>query len=138
MCVCVYLCMYVYMYVCIMYVCVYVCMSYVCTDVCMHICKMCVYVCTYVYMYLCNIVGNSSRTVIRRSNSGAGENFRTQTDRPRGPPILLYNRHPVSFPGVQRPWHPLLVPISCKGRAKTLLTPCTARYVTAQPSCLFM
>jgi len=31
---------------------------------------------TYVYMYVCNIVVNSPRTVIRRSNSGAGEIFR--------------------------------------------------------------
>ena len=100
----------------------------------MHICKMCVcmyacmYVCTSVYMcvcmYVCNTVGNSPWTVIRRSNSGAGEIFRTQPDRPGGPPILRYNRHPVSFPVLQWPWHPLLVPILSKGRATTLLSPC--------------
>lgn len=31
------------------------------------------------------------------------EIFRTHSDRPRGPPFLLYNAYRVSLPGVKRP-----------------------------------
>ena len=40
---------------------------------------------------------------IRGSNPGEGEIFRTRSDRPWGPPSLLYDRYRVSFPGVKRP-----------------------------------
>ena len=49
------------------------------------------------------------------SNPGGGENFRNCTDRPWGPPSLLYNGYRV-FPGVKSGRgvtltpHPLLVP----------------------------
>ena len=46
MCMCMYVCMYVYTYVC---VCVYVCM---CVCVYMYMC-ICMYVCMYVYIYVC-------------------------------------------------------------------------------------
>jgi hypothetical protein len=39
---------------------------------------------------------------VRRSNSDGSEIFRTCTDRPRGPPSLLYNGYRASFPGIYR------------------------------------
>jgi len=33
-----------------------------------------------------------------RLNPGAGKNFHTYPDQPWGPPSLLYNGYPVSFP----------------------------------------
>ena len=53
MCVCVYVCMYVYMCVC-----VYVCM-YVCVFVCVYVC-VCICVCAYVYVYACVGMHNES------------------------------------------------------------------------------
>jgi hypothetical protein len=58
--VCMYTCMYVYMYVCI-HVCMYTCM-FVCIHVCMYTCMyvymyvcihVCMYTCMYLYMYVC-------------------------------------------------------------------------------------
>ena len=40
--------------------------------------------------------------VVRGSNPGGGEIFRTRQDWPWGPPSLLYNGHKVSFTGVKR------------------------------------
>ena len=37
------------------------------------------------------------------SKLGKGNIFRTRTDRPRGPPSLLYNGYRVSLPGIMRP-----------------------------------
>ena len=49
---------------------------------------------------LLNIVEDfNSGWMVRASNSGAGEIFRTLTDRPWGPPSLLYDGYRVSFPG---------------------------------------
>jgi hypothetical protein len=47
-------------------------------------------------------------TGLRAGRSGdrisvGGEFFRTRTDRPWGPPSLLYNGYRVSFSGVKRP-----------------------------------
>jgi len=39
---------------------------------------------------------------VRGSNPGGGEIFRTCTDRPWGPPSLLYNGYRVFFPEVKR------------------------------------
>jgi hypothetical protein len=36
-------------------------------------------------------------------NPGEGEIFRTRTDRPWGPPKLLYDGYRAPFPGVNRP-----------------------------------
>jgi hypothetical protein len=53
------------------------------------------------------------------SNPGGGEIFRTCSDRPWGPPNLLYNGYRV-FPGLMSGWgvtltpHPLLVPLVMK------------------------
>jgi hypothetical protein len=41
--------------------------------------------------------------VVRGSNPGDGQIFRTPPDRPCGLPSLLYNGHLVSFPRVKRP-----------------------------------
>ena len=41
--------------------------------------------------------------MVRGSNSGGGEIFRTCSDWPWGPPGLLYNGYRVSFPGVKQP-----------------------------------
>ena len=40
--------------------------------------------------------------VVRGSNPGGGEIFRTRQDLPWDPPSHLYNRHKVSFTGVKR------------------------------------
>src|SRR6218665_1094285 len=76
MCVFIYLCMYVFMQLC-MYLCVYVFMHvgmYVCMyvrvgmyDVCMHIC-MYVCMCVYVCMYVCCIYCPFNNTFIRIEN----------------------------------------------------------------------
>ena len=45
-----------------------------------------------------------ARGWIVRSCIGVGEEiFRIGSDRPRGPPDLVYNGYQVSFPGVKRP-----------------------------------
>jgi len=41
--------------------------------------------------------------MVRGSNPGGGEIFRTYSDRPWGPPSLLYNTHPVFPGGKERP-----------------------------------
>ena len=40
--------------------------------------------------------------MVRGSNTGGGEIFRTRPDRPWGPPSLLQNVHRISFPGLKR------------------------------------
>ena len=39
---------------------------------------------------------------VQGSNSGGGEIFRARSDRPWGPPSLLYNGYRVFFPGIKR------------------------------------
>ena len=64
--------------------------------------------------------------MVRRSNPGRGEIFRTCQNRSWGPPSLLYNGYRV-FSGVKSGWgvrltpRPLLVPWSRKRRAISLL-----------------
>ena len=49
----------------------------------------------------------------RQSNPGTDEILRTNSDRPRGQSILLYNEYEVTLPWVKRPGrgvdHPLLL-----------------------------
>jgi len=70
-----------------------------------------------------------------------GEIFRTCPDWPCGPPSLLYNGYRVTFPGVKSVRgvtltpHPLLVPLSRKGRAIPLLPLWTVRPVQSLSAC---
>jgi hypothetical protein len=41
--------------------------------------------------------------IVRGSNPGGGEIFRTRPDRPWGPASLLYGSYQVSFPGAKKP-----------------------------------
>ena len=78
--------------------------------------------------------------MVRGSNPGGGEIFRTCPDRPWGPPSLLYNGYRI-FPGVKSGRgvtltpHPLLVPWSRKSRAITTLP--MDRTVCTGPRCLY-
>ena len=63
---------------------------------------------------------------VRGSNPGGGEILRTCSDRPWGPPSLLYNGYRVFSLGKERPGRdadpsPLLVPLSGKSRTIPLL-----------------
>ena len=42
---------------------------------------------------------------IRGSNPSGGDIFSTRSNRPQGPPSLLYSGYRVSFPGLRRPGH---------------------------------
>jgi hypothetical protein len=61
--------------------------------------------------YIKSLVGREAQSVqrlatgwaIRGSNPGGGEIFRTCTDRPCGPPSLLYNGYRVCPGGKERP-----------------------------------
>ena len=72
--------------------------------------------------------------------SRRGEIFRISSDRPRGPPSLLYNGYRV-FPwvksgrGVRLTLHPLLVPWSRKSRAIPLLPLWAVRPVQSLSAC---
>jgi hypothetical protein len=63
--------------------------------------------------------------LIRGSNPGGGEIFRSCPDWPWGPPSLLYNGYWVSFPGVKRPGrgvdHPPLSSVRVKERVELYL-----------------
>jgi hypothetical protein len=48
------------------------------------------------------VVPHFSIAIRYESNPGGGDIFRTLSDRPWGPPSLLYNGYRVSFPGVKR------------------------------------
>jgi hypothetical protein len=78
--------------------------------------------------------------MLRRSNPGGNEIFRTCPDRPWGPPSLLYNGYRV-FPGVKNGRgvtltpHTLLVPWSWKGRAIPLLPLWAVRPVQSLSAC---
>ena len=78
--------------------------------------------------------------MVRRSNPGGGEIFRTCPDRPWDPPSLLYNGYRV-FPGVKSGQgvtltpQPLLVPWSWKSRAIPLLPQWAVRPVQSHIAC---
>ena len=78
--------------------------------------------------------------MVRGSNPGRSEIFRTCPDRPCGPPSLLYNGYRV-FPGgkggrgVTLTPHPLLVPWSRKSRARLLLPLWAVRPVQSLSVC---
>ena len=78
--------------------------------------------------------------MVRGSNPGVSEIFRTCPDRPWGPPSLLYNRYQV-FPGinygrgVMLTTRPLLVPWSWKGRAIPPLPLWAVRPVQSLSTC---
>ena len=63
--------------------------------------------------------------MVRGSNPGEGEIFRTRPDRTKGPPNLLYNGYRVSFWGVKRPGrgfdHPLTSSTEVKERVELYL-----------------
>jgi hypothetical protein len=47
-----------------------------------------------------------------------GEIFRTHSDRPWGPPSLMYSEYQLCFPGVKRPWRGLNHPPPLSPRLK--------------------
>ena len=61
--------------------------------------------------------------MVRGSNPVAGEIFRIRPDRPWGPPILLYNRYRISFPGVKRPGRGVDHPPPCSADVKERVEP---------------
>ena len=75
------------------------------------------------------------------SNTGEGEIFRSCSDRPWGPPSLLYNGYRVfpggkEWPGSDSDTSPLLVPRSWKGRATPLLPIWAVRPVQSLSTCI--
>jgi hypothetical protein len=56
--------------------------------------------------------------MVRGSNPGGGEIFRSCPDRPWGPPSLLYSGYRVCFPGVKRPGRGVNHPPSSSAEVK--------------------
>jgi len=80
--------------------------------------------------------------MVRWSNPGRGEIYRTCPDRPWGPPNLLYNGYRVFPGGKERPGReadpsPLLVPWSRKSRAIPLLSLWAEPSTCTEPQCLY-
>ena len=78
--------------------------------------------------------------MVRRTNPGRGEIFRTCPDRPWGPPSLLYNGYRVFLEGKERSGRdadpsPLLLLWSRKSRAIPLLPLWAVRSVQSLSAC---
>ena len=97
---------------------------------------------------MCHTSGSGSQSVyrlatgwtVRGSNPGGGEIFRTCSDRPWGPPSLLYDGYRVFPGGKERPGRddypsPLLVPWSKNSRAILLLPLWAVRPVQSFSAC---
>ena len=57
------------------------------------------YMCVVAYVQYYTVSLTNIAVTVRGSNPGGGEIFRTNPDRPWGPPSLLYNGYRVSFTG---------------------------------------
>jgi len=79
--------------------------------------------------------------MVRGSNPGRSEIFRTCPERPWGPPTFLYNGYRVlagvkSGRGVTLTPHPLLVPLVMKDYSYTSTLP-MGRMACTEPQCLY-
>ena len=59
-----------------------------------------------------------SYKMVRASNFGEGNIFRTRPDRPRGPPDLSYEGHPAPSSGVKLPGRGIDLPLPSTAEVK--------------------